>query len=595
MYCCPRCGLRVHAKAICPRCGLDMRRYDIKPVSPQSGGRQGYVVKRPEQSGERGQGFVYRYKLAEGNRPVQPPVSGQKGAFRREESPGDKIRRYQRKLIPLNIVACILSLVAALSLFFLPLVKVDFGAILADGDVQNAFMEMMEEQMAEEENGETGEDAAGEAMAIDMQSLILPLAEPVFGKLAENDLSISLTAYDSFKVARGGRNALADVLNGILSKFSSNLIAGVKDILTDSETIQTVMNSALKAASAMMIEELKNGAGTDLPEEVVAALDRIDEEDIDELTGIIGKLDTANSEAEVGEIADEFFGAIEQKTQYAFDAEMKEEVKTFLIQGYTDTVNKIAEAGKEGEISFSLETFICVQLSSQVNIDELSQKLDEMLEELENMESGEEREESVLGSRAALPCGAVAAEDVSGGGGASDESAEGSGGRIVFSYGEIVEAVDTSGVEEKLAEVVSAYIEGASGEIDQIAGYYSYISYVIGAFSGLWLIQFLFAFVHIFTKNKRFCMWYTKLFCWIPCVLWLAIALLSNGSFVGWLVGLANIGGEVPVGLITGVARGFTSFTGVSGLCLVLMWLISVFWAFPVKRKIRKLKREMKD
>ena len=47
---------------------------------------------------------------------------------------------------------------------------------------------------------------------------------------------------------------------------------------------------------------------------------------------------------------------------------------------------------------------------------------------------------------------------------------------------------------------------------------------------------------------------------------------------------------SVAVKAIAGMGGAFASFAWISLLCYGLLWLVSVFWAFPIKRKIRMLK-----
>lgn len=45
---------------------------------------------------------------------------------------GQEIKRLQKKLIPVNLIVCILCIVAALSLFFMPVVKINLATIVGD-------------------------------------------------------------------------------------------------------------------------------------------------------------------------------------------------------------------------------------------------------------------------------------------------------------------------------------------------------------------------------------------------------------------------------------------------------------------------------
>ena len=99
-------------------------------------------------------------------------------------------------------------------------------------------------------------------------------------------------------------------------------------------------------------------------------------------------------------------------------------------------------------------------------------------------------------------------------------------------------------------------------------------------FAAVWAILFLFAFFRLFAKNKRFTMWYVKIFGILPCLLFGVVPLVVG----------AILGGEVAatIGMLSTLAW-------VSGGCWVVLWLVSIFWAFPIKRKIRRLNKQLKQ
>ena len=95
--------------------------------------------------------------------------------------------------------------------------------------------------------------------------------------------------------------------------------------------------------------------------------------------------------------------------------------------------------------------------------------------------------------------------------------------------------------------------------------------------AGLWAILALFAFLHIFLPNKKVGMWYVKLLCWLPCFIFfiappLALAVAPN--FI-----------ELPA-VVSSLAFGGMTF--ISGICLLVLWLISIFWCHPIKKRIKR-------
>lgn len=91
-----------------------------------------------------------------------------------------------------------------------------------------------------------------------------------------------------------------------------------------------------------------------------------------------------------------------------------------------------------------------------------------------------------------------------------------------------------------------------------------------------WLALFVVALVRCFTKNKKYTMWYVKVSGFTPCLI--------------FGVGILAVKSAVPqnVAALFGI---FSTMTWVSGACYALLWLVSVFWAFPIKRQIRKLRK----
>ena len=106
-------------------------------------------------------------------------------------------------------------------------------------------------------------------------------------------------------------------------------------------------------------------------------------------------------------------------------------------------------------------------------------------------------------------------------------------------------------------------------------------------FAGVWAILFLFAFFRIFAKNKRFTMWYVKLLGFIPCLLF-GVLPLAAPSLIG------AIAGAEATSTVSTIFGMISSLSWVSGACYLLLWLVSIFWAFPIKRKIRRLNKEVR-
>ena len=157
---------------------------------------------------------------------------------------------------------------------------------------------------------------------------------------------------------------------------------------------------------------------------------------------------------------------------------------------------------------------------------------------------------------------------------------------VMNAYDELVKQATVDG-EFSAANIFSAMggsgeSEGEGGAADMLAILADPVACTgISAFlfvqAGLWAILALFAFLHIFLPNKKVGMWYVKLLCWLPCFIFFIAppaALAVAPNFV-----------ELPA-VVSSLAFGGMTF--ISGICLLVLWLISIFWCHPIKKRIKR-------
>lgn len=157
----------------------------------------------------------------------------------------------------------------------------------------------------------------------------------------------------------------------------------------------------------------------------------------------------------------------------------------------------------------------------------------------------------------------------------------------VFASKSLQESGEITQTFTSYADLIDYFMDSSSELDDTIAQVEPILKIVAIAllfFTAVWLILFLFAFLHLFAKNKRFTMWYVKLFGFLPCLIF-GVAPLVAGAIVPGMEGGAEIAGIL--GMIS-------SMTWISGACYILLWIISIFWAFPIKRKIRAYNKQLK-
>lgn len=373
--------------------------------------------------------------------------------------------RLQRKLIPINIVVMVLALIAAASLFFFPLVTVDFS-----NDPQ-AIMGLMGENREGEENVEDEQTPDGEE---DAESDSEEIGVWLEGLSA---VHFSITTYDFVKLAT------ADDPVALFSSAVANIIEEVAD---------KIAITAIAMAALEGLDEEIDQSGIDtqpLFEKLVA-------------------LETADPETEAPEIIAEFSQMLAEQLNLADDPDFISATSDYLTSLYHDTMEYSGTA-------YSVESTICIVVSMMTGLEE---------------------------------------------------------NEYVFTY------------EDLITHLLNTYAVNEDGEPIDIATMLKnlglYLSIAFGFFVVIWLIQFLFAFFHLFAKNKRFMMWYTKLFGLTPFLLFFALPMLAG---IVLPMALPELGLNLAfLGVIS-------SMTWISGVCYLLLWIISIFWAFPIKRKIRKL------
>lgn len=472
------------------------------------------------------------------------------GKFRTE-----KEKRLQRKLIPLNLIICIISLVAALSLFILPILNVDAGKVLHDEGVMGFVDEKIDEKIKDSLEG-SGQEG------VDYTPVVAMLVKNILGN-AEGEISVS--AYSSFRVLIGSGDKTQTVLddlffgeNALATRLINSVVDGVANLF-ETEEGRALFEEALVST---MTQELIKGVDDQAVANVLTT------ENVKQLVGIMKGLGDPEKVqgGDVGAVADEFIDKVDEilGAEINIDETDKEAITAEIQSIYDCTVSNL----KEGE-SVSMEAIICVTLSekfdlSQINIEKIF---------------------DVIGSMGGDDSPAAAAEEEVGGGKTENE--------IVTNYDDLLLKIgyDEEKKEELKEKMRTSLNEALNNVIEQngikdFMSYYEYIFLAMLAFIGPWLILFLFSFFHMFAKNKKFTMWYVKLICFIPPLIWLALKLLP---IVAPKVPVLNDmwNGEHGV-LVQGLVSGTSTYAWISGICYLLLWVLSIFWAFPIKRKIRK-------
>lgn len=528
------------------------------------------------------------------------------------------MRRLQSKLIPLNIIVSIISVIAAVTLFFMPLLEIKLEKITSNPEVVKFVDDKISEALdngADSVEGQTGDLLAD----IDIPEIIVPVVESVFMQVKGN-VAVSAFSLLGLAMSEAPGEAVAEMLlsekDGLLTQLTDSLVKAVMD-LPQNKQVQDAIEEVILVSMSTQVK-------ANVPEEFKSFVEP------DELAKTLKSMDAAKSEEEALQKIDEYLAAVEAKNTDGgeMDAAKKQEIRDMVSKVYQDTVEHTKD--ENGEDNFSVEAMVCVAASGVLNSEEFDEVRNEdgsvdlmafinkMIGGTQEGEGGEGAEPSAKALKSAVvydgevtaPAPADGNEDGATGDGEGNESGgteenpeEGgeNGGaavevKVVYTtyvdlFGKAVKLDENevrTEVEKLVDGYVGVYIEQAVTTINDMNATFPVFWVVFGAFAlfaGVWAIMFLFAFLRLFSKNKRFTMWYVKLFGAIPVILFWLAPIVAGWAIPAYFPALlGEFAWALPV--ILG-ALGTT--TWVSGICYVVLWALSVFWAFPVKCKIRRL------
>ncbi len=636
-----------------------------------------------------------------------------------------EIKRLQKKLIPVNLLVCILCIVASLSLFFMPVVKINLATIVGDKTLRgvitdvavtkiNSFIEQAGDSIdgsldgsidgsgngSDNGSGETGGENAGEngsegetpelnpdnnggavtyeelggetngegseggsdngsegnegnegdqggegnegnenngdvtikdlLKEVDVTELVTQLVNEIFDELKAD---ISVSAKNSLTVfsAQDKAETLMDELffhkeKGFVTNLKSTLISGFGNAFNAAGNI--VQSAVVKA---VVVPALKENLPKEYADLVVA----------EDLQKTIDSLDSAKSAQEASDTIINYIDGLSENSEEIdkLTPEQKADITKQITELYDKTVEHTRDDAT-GEDNFTVEAMISVMASEMLGgVGDFN--LSDIIAGFANSGNGgsngggtqppenpgpadDGAETSIVKflmlSKLALAEGEPADSNGETGGGNPDispdenpdENAGGENGEKEVvkytTYRAMGEGLAKDFIGDDLEGSLKSAIKNAVGGNEAVFGYYGYIFIGIGFFIILWLILFLFAFFHMFAKNKRFMMWYVKLFCAWPCIIFYIVPLMVKNVLATAFPELYNqfidtiaqaIGNaanaavttEQATSIMNAVLASVQSFAWISGICYLLLWIISICWAFPIKHKIRKLKK----
>ena len=506
----------------------------------------------------------------------------------------DREGELQRLLIPVNILVCILSLVAALTLFLTPILKIDFGKILRDEETISYVDKMIDDTVADDLD-------EADKNEINYKPVVAMLVKSILSK-GEGEISIS--AVSALRVLTSGDNKAEKVLDelffgekALVTGLINSVVDGIGEMFSTDEGRTVLEEAIMSTLTNQIIDSVDNKELADAMMKNMA-----------ELSAIFKELGNPEAELDDGAaVAQRFVDKLEESLgegSHISDAN-RQSVVDHITGLYRDTKAEL----KEGE-TVSFESIICVTLSSTMDLSGLN--LGDMVGGVFSTENGESGvhirtvDEEVGGEDSTDPegeeGGSTDGETEGGEGGTTEGETEGeeSKKKIVTNYNDLLleigfdkEAKET--LKENIRTTLSDGVNKLLNEngLNKFVEYYGFVFYGMLVFIVPWLFLFLFSFFHLFANNKRFMMWYVKLLCWLPPMIWVVLKLVP--VLAKKIKVVADFWNGEHGALAKTVLGGITTFTWISGLCYVLLWLVSIFWAFPIKHKIRKERKYPED
>lgn len=364
-------------------------------------------------------------------------------------------------------------------------------------------------------------------------------------------------------------DSVTKMLNGLDYEFTCSTFDLIGFVYTENkneyvaekaaEVMDEVADTVLVNAAVVTVINTVNEQNPDL---------KLDDVDTDKLIGELKKLETAQPE-ELDSAVSAFARELQNQLGSTLINEDDIEMVTEIIREMYDETILYTEDGR-----FTVEAGICVAISKILSGAEQD---DESPEPTPEPEPGSEfnPDESEPNALASTSAAFAATES----GEAEGGDANSDGNKVYTSYEELISAVlggETSTSDEDMSAVIAEYMDIA-------ANYVQYAVYVIFGFAGVWLLLFLSAFLHLLLSNKRFTMWYAKVFGGIPCLV------------LGVLPALAKfiVGTVLQYEALAALIGIISTTVWISGACYLLMWIVSVFWAHPIKKRIRADKEQL--
>lgn len=463
--------------------------------------------------------------------PVQPMASQPMQTVRTAESgftaflhklfpPDEKLRNGH---LVFNILAIVIALVCGFSILFAPIVSLDLGVVIGSA------LEVVEGVSGEREGGmseSTADGATDESKEENMFAFLGSALKGVSESLKGKKLTISaMTLWTA-----GNSDTPLDMLGIKLLEENQQIIEEV--------TITVTTGVLVSAGAEQYISTLPE-------EEQAAARENLANVNYDRLTGAMLELNhsTPENKEEVVDTLVETFTDELSSVIGELDEDSKTEIKNQVSQFY--------DYGVTEEGTFDMEQMICTAVGSMMGSEETLTDYASLLQMLMNGGTG---------------------------GGTTPEGNTGVKAMAEEVYpDEVVPGEETP--EEAPPTGEDAIMQSIN---QQVGGALKGVASVFFLIAGVWFLMALLAFIHIFLRNRKFCVWYTLTFGGSPALIWVLLTVLPNvfGSVFAQL-GMSELSG------VSGLLGAISSGMWIVGVCYLLTAVLSIVM-IPYHKKMKE-------
>lgn len=396
------------------------------------------------------------------------------------------------------------------------------------------------------------------ALVAAISILVAPLLTVDVGTVAAEIAKMQQSSADdsengSIEFSADYFKTIAECLNGTTLSFSTVSLAKTAFSDAPAEAVTQVVAGEIKKSEDKIVAGVAVQMLPQLIESGELDVD-IDVENID-VEAVMDKFDNVLKAG-----AEESDGAINELVDEIRKQAVSSDGKPLIGEQYqdeiADTIKELYRQAKDvvGDEELTMESFICITISKLMN------------------ENGGVNPNARAASKPLF-----IADDGNDANPEPQAPSENTNDGIYTTYEDLLGGILSSSGGEGQSDPT----EELNSTINQFKPFMQIAVYAMFGFAGIWLILFVFACIHLFLKNKRFTMWYVKLFGFYPCLIFGVLPLIG-----GMTAGLLFADAPLNIAAIIGA---ISSLTWISGACYLALWIVSVFWAFPIKRRIRDI------